>query len=81
VELIYFNPKIISPKRKMSATVLFPEIAAIPTALPTVSALTMPYRASPRDVNFTTLSRISIDVLKQIETLEVDAGIVRQGPV
>lgn len=51
------------------------KIAAIPTALPMVSALTTPYRANHPGVNFTILSRTSIDVLKQIENLEVDAGL------
>jgi hypothetical protein len=50
-------------------------IAAIPTALPMVSTLTTPYRANHPDVNFTILSRTSIDVLKEIENLEVDAGL------
>lgn len=51
------------------------KIAAIPTALPMISALTTPYRAKHPNVNFTILSRTSIDVLKQIENLEVDAGL------
>jgi len=51
------------------------KIAAIPTALPMISALTTPYRASHPNVSFTILSRTSIDVLKQIENLEVDAGL------
>lgn len=50
-------------------------IAAIPTALPMVSTLTTPYRASHPDVHFTILSRTSVDVLSQIENLEVDAGL------
>jgi DNA-binding transcriptional LysR family regulator len=50
-------------------------IAAIPTALPMVSTLTTPYRASHPNVHFTILSRTSIDVLRQIENLEVDAGL------
>lgn len=51
------------------------KIAAIPTALPMVASLTTPYRANHPDVSFTILSRTSIDVLKQIENLEVDAGL------
>ncbi|MBI1201861.1 MAG: LysR family transcriptional regulator [Rhodopseudomonas sp.] len=51
------------------------KIAAIPTALPMVSSLTTPYRANHPSVSFTILSRTSIDVLKQIENLEVDAGL------
>jgi DNA-binding transcriptional LysR family regulator len=50
-------------------------IAAIPTALPMVSTLTTPYRASHPNVHFTILSRTSIDILRQIENLEVDAGL------
>lgn len=50
-------------------------IGAVPTALPMVAALTTPYRARHPDVNFTILSRTSIDVLKQLENLEVDAGL------
>ncbi len=59
-------------KRGLSGEI---RIAAIPTALPMVSALTTPYRASHPNVSFTILSRTSIDVLKQIENLEVDAGL------
>lgn len=59
-------------KRGLSGEI---KIAAIPTALPMVSALTTPYRAQHPNVSFTILSRTSIDVLKQIENLEVDAGL------
>lgn len=51
------------------------KIAAIPTALGMVSALTTPYRAKHPDVKFTILSRTSIEVLAMLENLEVDAGI------
>lgn len=50
-------------------------IAAIPTALAMVSALTTPYRARHPDVKFTILSRTSIEVLSMLENLEVDAGL------
>ena len=50
-------------------------IAAIPTALPMVSALTTPYRASHPNVKFTILSRTSIEILQMVENLEVDAGL------
>ncbi len=50
-------------------------IAAIPTALPIVAALTTPLRERHPDVTFTVLSRTSIDTLAQLENLEVDAGI------
>lgn len=51
------------------------KIAAIPTALAMVSALTTPYRAKHPDVKFTILSTTSIDILSMIENLEVDAGL------
>ena len=51
------------------------KIAAIPTALAMVSALTTPYRAKHPGVRFTVLSRTSIEILNAIENLEVDAGI------
>jgi len=51
------------------------KIAAIPTALAMVSALTTPYRAKHPNVKFTILSRTSIEVLGALENLEVDAGL------
>jgi DNA-binding transcriptional LysR family regulator len=51
------------------------KIAAIPTALAMVSALTTPYRARHPNVRFTILSRTSIEVLSMLENLEVDAGL------
>lgn len=51
------------------------KIAAIPTALAMVSALTTPYRAKHPDVRFTILSRTSVEVLAMLENLEVDAGL------
>lgn len=51
------------------------KIAAIPTALGMISALTTPYRAKHPHVKFTILSRTSIEVLGMLENLEVDAGI------
>jgi DNA-binding transcriptional LysR family regulator len=51
------------------------KIAAIPTALAMVSALTTPYRAKHPNVKFTILSRNSIEVLSMLENLEVDAGL------
>jgi len=50
-------------------------IAAIPTALAMVAALTTPYRARHADVRFTILSRTSIEVLTLLENLEIDAGV------
>jgi DNA-binding transcriptional LysR family regulator len=51
------------------------KIAAIPTVLPMVSALTTPYRAKHPNVKFTILSRTSMEVLSMLENLEVDAGL------
>jgi DNA-binding transcriptional LysR family regulator len=51
------------------------KIAAIPTALPMVSALTTPFRARHPNVTFTVLSRTSIEILSMIDNLEVDAGL------
>lgn len=51
------------------------KIAAIPTALAMVSALTTPYRAKHPNVKFTVLSRTSIEVLSMLENLEADAGL------
>lgn len=50
-------------------------IAAIPTALAMVAALTTPYRARHPDVRFTILSKTSIEILTQLENLEIDAGV------
>jgi len=51
------------------------KIAAIPTVLAMVSALTTPYRAKHPNVKFTILSRTSIEALSMVENLEVDAGL------
>src|SRR5262249_27198863 len=50
-------------------------IAAIPTALAMTAMLTTPYRANHPNVNFTILSRNSIQVLSMLENLQVDAGL------
>ncbi|MBV8653607.1 MAG: LysR family transcriptional regulator, partial [Alphaproteobacteria bacterium] len=50
-------------------------IAAVPTALAMVSALTTPYRAKHPGVRFTILSFTSIEILNALENLEIDAGI------
>jgi DNA-binding transcriptional LysR family regulator len=50
-------------------------IAAIPTTLAMAASLTTPYRARHPNVRFTILSRTSIEVLKSLENLEVDAGL------
>jgi DNA-binding transcriptional LysR family regulator len=51
------------------------KIAAIPTALAMVAALTTPYRERHPNVTFTVLSRTSIEILELLENLEIDAGI------
>lgn len=50
-------------------------IAAIPTTLAMVAALTTPFRARHPDVRFTILSRTSIETLTLLENLEIDAGV------
>jgi DNA-binding transcriptional LysR family regulator len=50
-------------------------IAAIPTTLAMVAALTTPFRARHPDVRFTILSRTSIEILTLLENLEIDAGL------
>src|ERR1700754_3841016 len=50
-------------------------IAAIPTALAMVAALTTPYRARHPEVRFTIFSRTSVEILTQLENLEIDAGV------
>jgi DNA-binding transcriptional LysR family regulator len=50
-------------------------IAAIPTALAMVAALTTPYRLRHPNVQFTIYSRTSIEILDLLDNLEVDAGI------
>ena len=50
-------------------------IAAIPTALAMVASLTTPFRMRHPNVQFTILSRTSIETLAELENLEIDAGI------
>ena len=50
-------------------------IAAIPTTLAMVETLTTPYRARHPDVQFTILSRTSMEILAHLENLEIDAGL------
>lgn len=50
-------------------------IAAIPTALPMVAAITTPFRAKHPGVRFSIYSRTSVEILNLIENLEIDAGI------
>ncbi len=50
-------------------------LAAIPTALAMVETLTTPFRARHPDVQFTVLSRTSIEILTHLENLEIDAGL------
>jgi len=50
-------------------------IAAIPTALAMTAMLTTPYRAKHPNVRFSVVSKTSIDVLRLLDDLEVDAGL------
>jgi DNA-binding transcriptional LysR family regulator len=50
-------------------------IAAIPTTLAMVAALTTPYRERHPNVQFTVYSRTSVEILDLLDNLEVDAGI------
>ncbi|HWM46088.1 MAG TPA: LysR family transcriptional regulator [Xanthobacteraceae bacterium] len=54
-------------------------IAAIPTALAMVAALTTPYRERHPNVQFTIYSRTSLEILELLENLEIDAGITYLG--
>lgn len=50
-------------------------IAAIPTALAAVAALTTPYHDKHPAVTFTILARTSAQILALLENLEIDAGL------
>lgn len=50
-------------------------IAAVPTALPMVAALTTPYRARYPDVRFAIDSASSVEILDLLTNLEIDAGL------
>ena len=50
-------------------------IAAIPTALAMIASLTTPFRQRHPNVQFTIMSRTSIEVLGELENLEIDAGV------
>jgi DNA-binding transcriptional LysR family regulator len=50
-------------------------IAAIPTALAMVAAITTPYREKHPNVQFTIYSRNSLEILQLLENLEIDAGL------
>ena len=50
-------------------------IAAIPTALAMVAALTTPFHSRHPNVQFTVRSCTSAEVLAQLENLEIDAGL------
>lgn len=51
------------------------KIAAIPTALGIVSALTTPYREKHPGVQFKVISANSSDILSMLDNLEIDAGL------
>ncbi len=50
-------------------------IGVIPTALPMIAKLTVPFLDRNPSVNLTILSRTSVEILDGIERLELDAGI------
>ncbi|MDD2877185.1 MAG: LysR family transcriptional regulator [Acidiphilium sp.] len=50
-------------------------IAAIPTALATITELTTPFRARHQDVRFSIQSCTSNEVLRRLNNFEVDAGV------
>lgn len=50
-------------------------LGVIPTALPVVSRLTLPFRRSCKSVRFRVMSMTSIDILAKLENLELDVGI------
>ncbi len=50
-------------------------IAAIPTALAMTAHLTTPYRARHPEVRFSIVSRTSVEILRLLDNLEVDAGL------
>jgi DNA-binding transcriptional LysR family regulator len=50
-------------------------IAAVPTALPVVAALTTPLHVAHPEVGFTVLSRNSHEILALLDNLEVEAGL------
>jgi DNA-binding transcriptional LysR family regulator len=54
-------------------------LAAIPTALAMVAALTTPYRERHPNVQFTIWSRNSMEILGLLENLEIDAGLTYLG--
>src|ERR1700742_5021623 len=64
--------EITSLRRGLSGRL---RIAAIPTALAMVAALTTPFREKHPNVQFTILSRTSVQILDLLENLEIDAGI------
>jgi DNA-binding transcriptional LysR family regulator len=51
------------------------KIAAVPTALTMVAALTTPFRAKHPGVRFSVKSMSSIEILDALDNLEIDAGI------
>ena len=51
------------------------KIAAVPTALTMVAALTTPFRAKHPGVRFSIMSMTSLEILEALDNLEIDAGI------
>ncbi len=51
------------------------KIAAVPTALSMIAALTTPFRAKHPGVKFSVMSMTSLQILEALDNLEIDAGI------
>jgi DNA-binding transcriptional LysR family regulator len=51
------------------------KIAAVPTALSMVAALTTPFRAKHPGVRFSVMSMTSLEILEALDNLEIDAGL------
>lgn len=50
-------------------------LGVVPTALPMIARLTAPYLRANPNVRLEILSRSSIEILQQIDTLQLDAGV------
>ena len=50
-------------------------LAVVPSALPTIAALTTPFHARHKGVTFSVLSRTSDEILSLLEDLQIDAGL------
>lgn len=62
-------------RRLKSGLVGHLKIAAVPTALTMVAALTTPFRAKHPGCRFSVMSMTSLQILEALDNLEIDAGI------